>query len=83
MLLVTFPYLLMLLSSKLRLTLERQPEHQGTGLADLDTQAAVTESIKIVAVADEVRSLLAPRCQTFGILMSLQHGDSLLLNQRN
>ena len=82
MLLVTFPYLLMLLSSKLRLTLERQPEHQGTGLADL-AQAAVTESIKIVAAADEVRSLLAPRCQTFGILMSLQHGDSLLLNQRN
>lgn len=83
MLLVTFPYLLMLLSSKLRLTLERQPEHQGTGLADLDAKAAVTESIKIVAAVDEVHSLLTPRCRTFVIPMSLQHGDSLLLNQRN
>ena len=83
MLLLTFPYLLMLLSSKLKITLERQPEHQGTTLADLDAQATVTESIKIVATADEVHLLLTPGCQTFAILMSLQHGDSLLLNQRN
>ena len=66
-------------------TEKTESEYQANTLVDSQAKAAVTESIKVVAHVNEIHllwqkkdSLLPDFCH----LMSLQHGNSLLLNQR-
>lgn len=45
-----------------------------------------TESVKVMAHVDKVHSAstkMTPYCQTFAVMMSLQHGDSWLPDQKH
>lgn len=66
-------------------TKRTKPEYQRSALPDFNAKTTAPESIKIVAHVVEVHSASAKKwsflCQIFVILMSLSHGNSLLLNQ--
>lgn len=66
-------------------TKSTEPEDQGKPLVDFQAKATITESIRLWYMW--INSILflhkmIPLCQTFAILMSLQHSNCLLLNQR-
>lgn len=67
-------------------TKSTEPEYQGKSLVDFQAKATITESIGVVVHVDKVHSVstkMNSLCQTFAILMSLQHSNCLLLNQRS